>query len=119
RDQLGATAALVLLALVHVVDASTFIVGSGARSPWEGWIAGAASALAVALAVAAVFVPPFRGSSPWLLALVVAVLVPSGSLAATILLGRPDAPVPALRRIDSLLLAGPVWALVARLVLDV
>lgn len=119
RDQLGATAALVLLALVHVVDASTFIVGSGSRSPWEGWIAGGASAAAVGLAAAAVLVPPFRGPSPWLLALVVAVLVPVGSMAATALLGRPEARVPALRRIDSLLLAGPVWALVAGLVLDV
>lgn len=118
RDQLGATAALVLLVLVHAVDASTFIVGSGARSPWEGFIAGAAGAGAVGLAVAALLVPPFRGASPWLLALVAAVLVPAGGLVATALLGRPQARAPALRRIDSFLLAGPVWTLVASVVLD-
>ncbi|MBW3614542.1 MAG: hypothetical protein KY439_04430 [Actinobacteria bacterium] len=118
RDQLGATAALVLVVLVHAVDASTFIVGSGARSPWEGWAAGAAAAGAVSLAVAALLVPPFRGAAPWLLALVVAVLVPAGGVVATAVLGRPQARAPALRRIDAFLVAAPVWALVASLVLD-
>ncbi|HET9442117.1 MAG TPA: hypothetical protein VFO65_02270, partial [Acidimicrobiales bacterium] len=43
RGQLGATPALVFLALVHAVDASAFIVSSGTDSRWEGWVAGAAS----------------------------------------------------------------------------
>lgn len=118
RDHLGVLPALVLITMVHCFDASTFIVGSEARSPWAGWAAGTASAAAVALAVAAILVPPFRGPSPWLLALVVAVLVPVGGMAGSAVLGRRDARAPALRRIDSLLLAGPVWALVASLVLD-
>lgn len=119
RDDLGLMPALVFIALVHVVDASTFIVGSGASSRWEGPAAGGASAGAVGLAVAAVLVPPFRGMSPWLLAGLVALLVPAGGMAATALIGRREARVPVLRRLDCYLVAGPVWALAAHLLLDV
>lgn len=119
RDQLGVVAALAFLSWVHAVDASTFIVGSGASNAWEGPVAGAAAAGAIALAVAAVLVPPFRGVSPWLLGAVVASLVPAGTMAATALLGRGEAPVPGLRRLDGFLVVGPVWALLGRLLLDV
>ena len=116
---LGVIPALVLLGTVHAVDAGTFVVGSGARRSWEGPVAGAASAAAVSLAVAAVFVPPFRGASPWVLGAAVAVLVPAGASAASTLLGpRDEAPVPALRRLDAYLVAGPVWALLGQLLLD-
>ena len=117
-DQLGLLPGAVLVLLVSAVEASTFIVGSGARSRWEGPVAGAASAAAVALAVAAVLVPPFRGASPWILGALVAVGVPAGAMAATTLLGRAEAPVPVLRRLDAYLVVGPVWALAGRLLLD-
>lgn len=116
-DLLGLVPAVVLLLTVHAVDASTFIVGSGARSKWEGPIAAAASAGAFSVAVAAVFVPPFRGASPWVLGALVAVLVPVGTVAATTLLGDRRSPVPALRRLDAYLVVGPVWALAGRLLL--
>lgn len=118
RDQLGVVAALVFLAWVHAVDASTFIVGSGASNRWEGPVAGAASAGAIGLAVAAVLVPPFRGASPWILAATTAVLVPAGTMVATAVLGRDEAPVPGLRRLDAFLVVGPVWALLGRVLLD-
>ena len=117
-DQLGVIAGLVLLLTVHTVDASTFIVGSGARARWEGPVAAAASVAALSTAVAAVFVPPFRGASPWVLGALVAVLVPVGTMVATALLGRDEAPVPALRRLDGFLVVGPAWALLGRLLLD-
>lgn len=116
-DLLGLVPAVVLLATVHAVDASTFIVGSGARSKWEGPVAAAASAAALSVLVAAVFVPPFRGASPWVLGGLVAVLVPAGTMAATTLLGDRGVPVPVLRRLDAYLVAGPVWALAGRLLL--
>jgi hypothetical protein len=118
RGELGVVPALVFLALIHAVDASAFIVGSGASSRWEGPIAGAASAAAIGLAVAALLVPPFRGLSPWILAGVAGLLAPCGVLIASTLVGRAEAPVPALRRLDALLVAGPVWLLAARLLLD-
>jgi hypothetical protein len=118
RDQLGPVPALAFLSWVHAIDASTFIVGAGAGSRWEGPVAGAASAGAVGLAVAAVLVPPFRGASPWIFAAVTAALVPAGVMAAGAVLGRDEAPVPGLRRLDAYLVVGPVWALLGRLLLD-
>jgi hypothetical protein len=120
RDRLGLVPALALLAWIHAVDASAFIVGSGAGAKWEGIVAGAASAGALGLAVAAVLVPPFRGLTPVVLAAIPAALVPVGTMVATSLLGprRDEAPVPALRRLDAFLVTGPVWVLVAALLLD-
>lgn len=111
--QLGVVEAIVLLAFVGVFDASNYLIGSGASNPWEGPAAGMAFIAAVTLAVAAVFVPPFRGASPWLLGLLALVLTPAGPVLASSLLGTADAKVPALRRLDSLLLTGPIWVAVA------
>ena len=76
----------------------------------------AAAIVCVTLFVA-VLVPSFRGGSPFLLGLVAAVLAPLGPLAASVILGDSDASAPALRRLDSLLLLGPVWAWSAAAVL--
>lgn len=117
RTELGLIPALVFVVLVHAFDASSFIVGSAGRR-WEGAVAGLAAVLAVALGVAGVFVPPFRGASPWILAVLVALGVPAGTLVATAVVGRAEAPVPALRRLDGFLVVGPVWIVLARLLLD-
>jgi hypothetical protein len=114
--QVGLVEALVLLTLVGVYDASAYLVGTGAVSPWEGPAAGAAFILAVTLAVAAVFVPPFRGATPWLFGFLTAVLAPLGPYAASALLPDPKSRAPALRRLDSLLVVGPIWALLALVV---
>lgn len=108
----------VLLSFVHVYDASAYVIGAEAASPWEGPAAGVASIAAVTLAVAAVLSPPFRGASPWLFGFLAAALAPLGPLVAAELTGDPRARVPALRRLDSLLVMGPVWALAAAIVLD-
>jgi hypothetical protein len=113
----GAAVAVVLLLSTFVYDASAYIVGSGTVHRWEGVAAGIASVASLTLALAAGVVPPFRDASPWVLGVVAAVLLPLGPLAATALLGPRRAATPALRRIDSLLLAGPAWAATAALVL--
>ena len=114
----GLAPVLVLLAYAMAYDASTYVVGSGAASPWEGPAAGMAATGTVTLTVAAVLVPPFRGATPWLLGALAAVLAPLGPVVASALLGDPTARAPALRRLDSLLLLAPVWALAAWLLLD-
>jgi len=119
RAELGFSAAVVLLLSVHVYEASAFVVGAGARYRWEGAAAGAASVAALSLATAAVLAPPFRGASAWVLGAVVVALVGAGRRAASALLPRPGAFAPALRRLDGFFVAGPVWAVVATLVLDV
>lgn len=118
RAELGVAPALALLAFCHGHDLAAFIVGSGAASPWEGWVASVATVGALTLAVAAVLVPPFRGASPWQLGALAAVLAPLGPLAASTLLGDRRARVPALRRIDVLVVLGPVWAAAAAALLD-
>lgn len=114
----GVVPVFVLLVYAAVHDASAYVVGTGARSAWEGPAAAAASMAAVTLGVAAVLVPPFRGATPWLLGGLAIVLAPVGPYVGSALLGRRDARVPALRRLDSLLVLAPVWSVVAALVLD-
>jgi hypothetical protein len=106
----GLVPALVLLTFVGVYDASAYVVGAGASNVWEGPVAGAAFIAAVTLLVAAVFVPPFTGASPWILGAVAAVLAPFGPVIGSLLLGERAAAAQAVRRLDSLLVAGPVWA---------
>lgn len=108
----------VLLGLVHVYDSSAYVVGTGADGPWEGPAAGVASIAAVTLAVAAVLSPPFRGASPWLFGLLAAALTPLGQIAASELVGDRRARVPVVRRLDSLLVVGPVWAVATALTLN-
>ncbi|MEY2565702.1 MAG: hypothetical protein QOE35_231 [Actinomycetota bacterium] len=113
----GMTQAIVFITFIGVYDASNYLVGSGAASSWEGPAAGAAFILAVTLAVAAVFVPPFRGLTPWLFGFLTALLAPLGPYAASALLPDPKAKAPGLRRLDVWIVAGPLWALFALLLL--
>jgi CDP-diglyceride synthetase len=106
---LGLAAPLSLIAFAACHDAGAYLVGTGASAWWEGPVAGIASIVCVTLFVA-VLVPSFHGGSPFLLGLLAAVLAPIGPLAASVVLGDRDAPAAALRRLDSLLLLGPVWA---------
>lgn len=113
----GLAPAFVLLAYAFVHDTGAYLVGTGASGAWEGPAAGVACIAAVTLAVATALVPPFRGSSPWILGAAAVVLVPAGPLVGSALLGDRTGRHPALRRIDSLLVHGPVWSLVAVLLL--
>ena len=109
---LGVAAPLALFAFAAFHDMGAYLVGTGAGSDWEGPVAGIASIVCVTLFVA-VLVPSFEGGSPFLLGLVAGILAPLGPLAASVILGDREARAPALRRIDSLLLLGPVWAWLA------
>ena len=113
----GLVPVFVLLTFAAVYDASAYVVGTGAGSSWEGPAAGIASIAAVTLAVAAVLVPPFRGAAPWILGGLAAVLAPVGPYVASALMGDRRARVPALRRLDSLLVLAPVWCLAASILL--
>ena len=109
----GAVVTLALCTYALVYDASAFLVGAGSRHVWEGPVAGVASIAAVTVAVAAILVPPFGGARPWILGAAAVVLTPLGPVAATMLLGDRRARVPALRRLDALIVLGPIWTLLA------
>lgn len=105
----GLALGLVLAGMVTVFDSSAYLIGTGAPNRWEGSVAGVASIAALTLFVAAVLAPPLSGATPWLLGAAVAVTAPIGPVLARWVTGDKLAPVPALRRLDSLILAGPAW----------
>ena len=108
---------LVLAGMVTVFDSSNYLIGTGAPNHWEGSVAGAASIAALTLFVSAVLVPPFTGASPWLLGGAAALLAPFGPVLGRWVTGDSEAKVPALRRLDSLFLVGPAWAVGVALLL--
>ena len=113
----GLATGLVLVAMVALYDSSAYLIGSGAPNRWEGSVAGAASIAALTLTVAAVLSRPFTGTSPWLFGIAAAVLAPVGVSLCRWITGDKVAPVPALRRLDSLLLLGPVWVVAVAVIL--
>jgi hypothetical protein len=106
-------AALLLLACAAAYDAGAYLVGTGATVAWEGPAAGVVALIPVTILSAVVLVPPFPPGGPLLLGALAAILTPLGPLAGTALVGSREADVPGLRRLDSLLVLGPVWAAVA------
>ncbi len=113
----GLAEALTLLAAVCLYDMANFLTGTG-RGPLGGPVGVVAGWLTVgvlAVLVAAVVVPPYSGVNPWVLLGLVAALAPAGVLLCS-RIGRPR-PLPALRRLDSLILAGPAWVVAVGLVL--
>ncbi|MGH9263717.1 MAG: MoaD/ThiS family protein [Acidimicrobiales bacterium] len=106
----GIAATLLLLAMVCVYDAGAYLVGTGASSAWEGPAAGVAALIPLTIFAEVVLIPPFAGAQPLFLGMLAAVLAPAGPVAASALLGDRTGHAPALRRLDSLLLLGPLWA---------
>jgi hypothetical protein len=110
RFEIGAAVALLLVASAYEVG--DYIVGSGGRNALEGPIAGFAALLVVQFGVSALGIPPFELPSGLAYAALAGVLCPIGQLAASLVLPSVRAPASALRRLDSLLVLGPVWALI-------
>jgi hypothetical protein len=111
----GLSEGLTLLTAICLYDMACYVMGTNPRGGAVGVIAGMITVGVLAVFVAAVVVPPYSGRSPWELLGLVAVLAPAGVYA----LGRigPRLRLPALRRLDSLVLAGPAWVLAVRLLL--
>jgi len=108
--RLSTTAAVGLVLVVASYEVGDYIVGSGARNSFEGPIAGATAIVVVTFAITAVGLKPFVFPGSFALAGLAAVLCPAGQLLASLILPKVDAAAGGLRRIDSLLLLAPVWA---------
>ena len=98
-----------LILLISAYEAGDFIVGSGASNAVEGPLAGLVSLGAVAFILFLIQPAPFDSSSILLFAIAAGVCCPLGQILASGLLPRGNAWAPALRRLDSYLLAAPVW----------
>jgi hypothetical protein len=111
----GHSEAVTLLAAVCLYDMASFVMGTGSHGGVVGVLAGWLTVGALAVLVAVVMVPPYSGRSPWILLGVAAALAPVGvGICAVITRGRR---LPALRRLDSLVLAGPGWVIAVGLLL--
>jgi hypothetical protein len=103
-------AAVILFGLVSAYETGDFLVGSAASNPIEGPLAGGAAVIVAGFPMALLLVEPFDVMGATLLA-IAALCCPVGQWIASAVLPRPDAYAPALRRIDTLLLLAPVWAI--------
>jgi hypothetical protein len=109
----GLSEGLTLVAAVCLYDMASFLTGTGPRGGIAGAAVGMITVGVLAVFVAAVVVPPFSGRSPWILLGLVALLAPLGVLLAGCV--TPGHRLPALRRLDSLILAGPAWVIAVSL----
>jgi len=113
-DAQSANLGLTLALLVCLYDASCYLNGHGRGvGGWAGITAGLLSVAVLAVLVAAVLEPPFTGARPWLVVGLTGLMAPLGVALATAAPGWPR--LPALRRLDSMILAAPVWVILVAL----
>jgi hypothetical protein len=113
----GYNLALALVSAACLFDMGSFVVGNGRAGlgGLPGIVGGVLTLAILAVFVAAVMVPPFSGDRPWLVFTLLAVTMPAGvALAGQV---APGVRLPALRRLDSLWLAGPAWVIAVAVVL--
>jgi hypothetical protein len=104
----GAQAAVVVLILVCAYDAGDFLVGSGSTTWWEGPAAGVAAVAVATFAVSVVPLEPVDAPAAYALGTLTCLLAPLGPPAASLFVGSGRRPARFLRRLDSLLLLGPI-----------
>ena len=109
--------AIALLLLVSAYETGDYIVGSGARNPYEGPAAGLTAIVVITFSVSTLPISALSFGQAWFFGGMVGVLAPLGQLFASALLPTAGSPASALRRLDSLLLAAPAWWLGLAMVL--
>jgi hypothetical protein len=111
-EDVGPSVAVVVLLLVAVYDAGDYVVGTEASTVWEGPVSGMAAVIVVAFGASVIPIEPLTQGTTLVLGLVVALLAPLGPPAASLLVGDGRTRARFVRRIDSLLVLGPVaaWA---------
>jgi hypothetical protein len=101
--------AIALLLLVSGYETGDFLVGSGARNPYEGPAAGASAIVVITFIISTLPISALDFGQAWLFGGLVVLLAPLGQLFASALLPSAKSPASSLRRLDSLLFAAPVW----------
>ncbi|MCB1272500.1 MAG: hypothetical protein KDB31_13820 [Microthrixaceae bacterium] len=109
-------AALFLVAAVSFYDAGYFIGAAESSSRLEGPVTGGIGLLAVTFTASAFEAPPFDRATAWIAGVLILAACPLGQMLTSAELPEPGAKVPAMRRLDSYLVAAPlmvgaVWAL--------
>jgi hypothetical protein len=106
---------ILLFVLACVYEVGDFLVGSGSSNKFEGPIAGGAAVAVTAFPFALLLIEPFDVLGLGMLG-VAAAVCPFGQWLASAILPWPGAHAPALRRMDTLLLLAPLWAVAAGVV---
>ncbi|MEZ5239630.1 MAG: hypothetical protein R2716_12040 [Microthrixaceae bacterium] len=109
-------AALFLVAAVSFYDAGYFIGAAESSSRLEGPVTGGIGLLAVTFTASAFEAAPFDRASAWIAGVLMLVACPLGQMLTSAELPEPAAAAPAMRRLDSYLVAAPlmlvaVWSL--------
>jgi hypothetical protein len=107
RLDIGAAVALVIL--VSAYDCGDYIVGADARWPVIGTLAGAAAVAVLSFSLYVVALPPFGGVPVFVFGGALALLAPLGQIATSLALPDGRLLASGLRRLDTLVLAGPAW----------
>ncbi len=107
-------AALALVVLVSAYESGDFLIGSGSANAVEGPVAGIFALAVVGAALFLVLPAPFTTDNFPIYVALLAVAAPLGQILGSAILPRGDAWSPGLRRLDSYLLAGPLWLLFIR-----
>jgi len=116
RDQ-GFAVAMVFVAAVCTYDAAACLMGNRATGGFVGVVSGLLTLAALGFLVTALANPPFGGDRAWVFCLMVGVLAWLGvKLCRVLMRGGPT--LPALARLDSLVVAGPAWVIAVAFVLN-
>jgi hypothetical protein len=102
-------ALVILLVLVSAYEVGDYLVGTGAATPVEGPIAGVVAVAALTFTLSVFQLGPFDTQAAWVFGGLAAVLTPLGPIVASTLVPTASSGGPALRRLDSWILVGPVW----------
>src|SRR3546814_3639658 len=92
---------------VRISDWSSDVCSSDL--PYEGPAAGASAIVVITFVVSTLPISTLGFGEAWLFGGIVAVGAPLGQILASALLPVANAPATALRRLDSLLIVGPLW----------
>lgn len=101
--------AMALLLVASAYETGDYLVGSGARNPYEGPAAGASAIVVITFIISTLPISALDFGEAWLFGGLMVLLAPLGQLLASALLPTAKSPASALRRLDSLLLAAPAW----------
>lgn len=101
--------AFALLLLVSAYEIGDYLIGSGSPNPYEGPAAGASAIVVITFIISTLPISTLDFGEAWLFGGLVVLLAPLGQLFASALLPAAKSPASSLRRLDSLLLAAPVW----------
>ena len=113
RFEVGALLALV--ALVSAYEVGDYLVGSGSATAIEGPVSGVVSLASVVFILWTIVPDPFTQQGVVLFGVLTALCCPLGQVLASAMLPRGAGWAPALRRLDSYLLAAPLWLVLLHL----